>query len=302
MNYEYYRVFYYVGRHKNITRAARELYTSQPAVTRVIKKLEEDLGCTLLVRTKKGVELTPEGETLFSYVSTAEELLQKGSEEVSSAISVSSGTVYIATTVTALEECLFGCLDTFHLIYPRVKFKISTQSSDLTIEKLNSGAVDLAFVTTPFNSEPSLNCNILFNFKNVLIAGNRFEELRTGVYDLADLGRYPFASLSSKMQLRAYIDELFLSEGVKPSHEIECDSADLLVPMVSHNLGLGIVPESFAAEAVRSGRVFPVALKKPLPDRSVQMIVNPHHPQSKAAAEFRRLVMEKYQVKSYRTK
>ena len=65
MNYDYYRVFLAVGKRGSFTRAAEELYTSQPAVTRTIKNLESELGVRLFVRGKKGVEFTPEGTVLF---------------------------------------------------------------------------------------------------------------------------------------------------------------------------------------------------------------------------------------------
>ena len=76
MNYDYYRVFYIVGKTKNITRAARELYTSQPAVTRTIKKLENDLGCQLFYRTKNGMEFTEEGT--LSYEDIPDETEESG--------------------------------------------------------------------------------------------------------------------------------------------------------------------------------------------------------------------------------
>lgn len=298
MNYEHYRVFYYVGKHKNITKAAQELYTSQPAVTRIIKKLESDLGCILLIRNKRGVEMTPEGKTLFEYASMVQDLLQKGENEIISAISSNTGTIYIATTVTALEECLFACLDEFHSMYPLVKFNITSQSSDLTIGKLVSGAADIAFVTTPFNIQKDLEYHILYPFKNILVAGNRFKELKNNSYSLKDLSKYPFVSLSSQMQLRDYLDELFLNEGIKANPEIECDSANLIVPMVSHNLGLGIIPEAFATIPIKEGKIFEVKLNKPLPDRNIQIISNPRHPQSKVAIAFKKFVLKKYKSAS----
>ena len=78
MNYDYFRIFYYVGKHKNITRAANELYSSQPALTRAIQNLERELGCRLFVRTKTGVEFTNEGQRLFEYVNIAHNQLLKG--------------------------------------------------------------------------------------------------------------------------------------------------------------------------------------------------------------------------------
>ena len=65
INYEYYKVFYYVGKYRNITKAAQALGGSQPNVTRVIKLLEGALGCQLLLRSNKGITFTEKGELLY---------------------------------------------------------------------------------------------------------------------------------------------------------------------------------------------------------------------------------------------
>ena len=71
MNYEYYKIFYHVAKHKNSTKAATELYSSQPAVTRALQNMEGELGCKLFIRKKTGVELTREGENLYKYAQVA---------------------------------------------------------------------------------------------------------------------------------------------------------------------------------------------------------------------------------------
>ena len=113
MNYEYYKIFYYVGKHKNISKAATELHSSQPAVSRVVQSMESELGCKLFVRNKNGVEFTKEGETLFEYVRIAQSQLNKGEEEVMQAVNAESGTVYVGTTVTALYGFLYNVMDEF---------------------------------------------------------------------------------------------------------------------------------------------------------------------------------------------
>lgn len=75
---DYYRIFYYVAKYRNFTRAADVLLTSQPTVTRTIKNLESDLGCRLFIRGKRGVTLTTEGELLYSYIAPAYEKILKG--------------------------------------------------------------------------------------------------------------------------------------------------------------------------------------------------------------------------------
>ena len=80
ISYEAYRVFYYTAKARSFTQAANALGNSQPNITRIIKNLERELGCTLFLRNNRHVELTAEGETLYRHVSAAFEQLQAGEE------------------------------------------------------------------------------------------------------------------------------------------------------------------------------------------------------------------------------
>ena len=196
MNYEYYKIFYYVGKHKNITRAAADLFSSQPAVTRAIQNLEAELGCRLFVRTKNGVEFTHDGGKLYEYISAAHSQIVKGEEEISRSNSVENGTVYIAATVTALRCYLFDILDDFHLNkFPKVKFKINTGSTNNCINQLKSGIADLAFVSTPYSNTKELNVSVIKQFNDVLIGGSKFEELKDKVLPLEELRSYPVVEI-----------------------------------------------------------------------------------------------------------
>lgn len=283
MNYEYYKIFYYVGKHKNITRAAVELYSSQPAVTRAIQNLESELGCRLFVRTKSGVEFTHEGRTLFDYVNIAHTQLIKGENEVSKAVSTENGTIYIGATVTALYGFLFNFLDEFRTKHPGIKFKINTGSSNGTIEKLKKGIVDLAFVSTPCSPSKPLNTLKIKSFGDILIAGKGLAHLQNAPFGLSDIKKYPFVSLRHSMQLRQFLDDFFAENGIAITPDIEADGADLLVPMISHNLGLGFVPQPMAEDAIGRGEVFRIPLDVALPERHICMITDPHHPHTNAS-------------------
>lgn len=291
MNFEYYKIFYYVAKHKNITRAAAELYSSQPAVTRAIQNMENELGCRLFTRNKSGVEFTHEGQVLYDYVSIAFQQLVKAEEEVSKSVSIEGGTIYIGSTVTALHGFLFDFLDEFHLKYPNVKFKISTNSSDHTIEKLKNGIVDLAFVTTPFAISKPLNSTAIREFNDILIGGKRFEDLKGQTLAPEDIGKYPFICLAKGMRLRQFVDDFFAENNLEVAPDIEPDGADLLVPMVSHNLGLAFVPQGMTREAVERGEVFRIPLKKELPPRKICLITDPHRPQTSASREFAKMIL-----------
>ncbi len=290
MNYEHCKIFYCVGKHKNITKAANELYSSQPAVSRAIMSLENELGCRLFIRNKNGVEFTHEGQTLFDYASIAYTQLLKAEEEVSRSVSPESGTIYIGATITALYGYLFDLLDNFHLKHPKVKFKITTGSSDKTIGNLKNGFVDLSFVTTPFNMSKELSVIRIKKFNDILIAGERFSFLKGKTIALAELKKYPFICLEKGMQLRQFIDAIFMKKEIDITPDIEPDSADLIVPMAAHNFGLGFVPQGIAENAIEKGEVFRVNLEEELPPRYVCLVMSPNHPQTSASRELARMI------------
>ena len=98
ISYDYYRVFYYIAKYGNITKAAKLLINNQPNLTRIIKNLENSLGCPLFTRNNRGMKLTPEGEKLYRHISAAFEHIEAAEEEISESRSLNGGSVYIAAS------------------------------------------------------------------------------------------------------------------------------------------------------------------------------------------------------------
>ena len=109
INFEYYKIFYYVAKYENITRAAAALGSNQPNVTRVMKLLESQLGCRLFIREARGIRLTEEGERLYSHVEVAYRHLMNAQEEIGEPAILGGGSVEIGTTETALHLFFTGC-------------------------------------------------------------------------------------------------------------------------------------------------------------------------------------------------
>jgi DNA-binding transcriptional LysR family regulator len=288
MDFDYYRTFYYVGKYKSVTLAAKELFTSQPAVTRTIKKLESELGCRLFIRSKKGMEFTNEGHTLFEYVSASFNQLEKGEAEVRKNTGASEGRVVIGSTVTALDEFLFKFMDLFHRNNPNIKFKIFTQSTDSTIEKVRSGQIDVALITSPFSIYDDVEYIKIKEFKNVLIGGNDLSYLSNKPISISEIKDYPFVAMSSHTQLRQYTDELFKKYNVTITPQIEVDSADVLIPFVKNGLGFSIVPLSLANRSLERDDVIVFETIEEIPNRGVYLAISKVFPKSEATKIFKK--------------
>lgn len=294
-NFEYYKIFYYVAKYENLTKAATALKTSQPAVTRTIHKLEGELGCRLFTRSKTGMKLTPEGRTFYGYVAAGCAQFFKGENDLSNLISLENGTIYISATETALHCYLFQAMEEFNSLYPNVRFKILNNSTTESVNAVKEGKVDLAFVSANLQVAKPLRMKILRKYRDILIAGKRFEELKAGKEELSlkELVSYPWISLTAETITRRFLNEYFEKNGLTFAPDMELATTDMILPAVRHNLGLGFIPAEFADAELKSGQVFEIKVKEKLPERNIVLIYDMEYPQSIAAKEFQKFLKEK---------
>lgn len=292
-NFEYYKAFYYVAKYENLTKASSVLKTSQPAVTRTIHNLENDLGCRLFTRSKKGMTLTPEGNTFYKYVAAGCAQFFKGENDLSNLISLENGTIYISATETALHCYLFEAMGEFNQKYPNVHFKVLNNSTMDSVNAVKEGKVDLAFVSTAFSVGKPLKRKILQNYQEILIGGSRYRELQGRNVSLQELSTYPWISLTAEALTRTFLNEYFEKHGLRFSPDMELATTDMILPAVKHNLGIGFIPEEFARAEIESGNVFEINVEEALPERSVILIYDTEYPQSIASKEFQKFLNEK---------
>ena len=124
ITYDYYRIFYYVAQYKSFTKAARALHNNQPNITRCMNNLEQELKCTLFLRSNKGIALTPEGRQLYEHVALAFEQLSIGEEEIRQNGELEHGLVSIGASENALRLILLEKLELFREQYPHVRLRL----------------------------------------------------------------------------------------------------------------------------------------------------------------------------------
>lgn len=176
ISYEAYRVFYYTAKTRSFTQAANALGNSQPNITRIIKNLERELGCTLFLRNNRHVELTAEGETLYRHVSAAFEQLQAGEEALLRGGGLDGGILRIAATEIALHVFLLPVLSRFRGRYPGVHIRLFNGSTPAAIDELKNGLADLAFVTSPIDMTDKLRSTPLTDVQEIAVCGQRLPQ------------------------------------------------------------------------------------------------------------------------------
>ena len=281
---EEYRIFYTAASSQSITAAARQLFLSQPTVSRGILNLERKLGCALFVRSKKGVALTPEGEILYSHAARAFRHLEKAEEELENLRSFREGSLRVGASETTLHHYLLPRMSAFKAKHPGIRLKLSNGSTPAAITALQAGFLDIAVVVSPI--EEGFITVPLAGLADIFLAGDRFSFLQGRRMALRELAGYPLVCLEAGTSTRAFLEDAFQQDGVALEPDIELPTTDLIVPMVAYNFGIGFAPEPFAAEALASGRVFPIKLETPLPRRQICAVWHKDHPLSLAGQEF----------------
>lgn len=294
-NFEYYKIFYYVAKYANLTKAAAALQTSQPAVTRTIHKLEASLGCRLFIRSKAGMELTAEGRTFYEYISAGCAQFFKGEQKLSSLLTLDEGTITISATETALHCCLLQAIEAFTTLHPNVKFKILNNSSHESVMVLRRGEADMAMISSiPFAMEAPLIVQTIHSYTDILIGGNKYGQLRDKTISLTELCKYPWVSLTSGTITRNFLNTYFAERGLPFLPAIELTTTDLILSAIEHNLGIGFLPPEFVKGALDTGSVFQIHFPDKMPHRRISMVYDTEYPQSTASAAFRKFIAEKF--------
>lgn len=292
VHFDYYKVFYYVAKYQNFTKAAHVLLSSQPSVTRCIQNLENELGCRLFIRSKRGVTLTSEGELLYHRVGPAYESILKAEEELNNTVSLHGGSIHIGATETALRCFLLEKLSFFHSQHPDVRVRITTYTTAQAVSDLWEGKIDVAIVVAPISVEPPLKATSVRLVHDCLIAGTQFSNLRGRKISLKETVKYPIVCLASSTLAYHFFENFYASHGLALKPDIELTTADLILPMVEHNLGLGLLPRELAEDSIKNGKVYEIDLEEKLPPRSICVVKDPHRPLNAAARHFLKLLQE----------
>ena len=287
VTWDYYKVFYYVAKYQNFTKAARVLGSNQPNVTHTMNRLEEQLGCVLFIRSNRGVTLTPEGELLYARVSSAAVQIQEAEEELSASATLEHGSISISATETALNIYLSDKLRAFHEDFPKIRLRISNHSTPQAVQAVRNGEVDFAVVSTPAEAEAPLNIVELESFREILVGGRTFTALASQTLSLKELSAYPLISLSEESMTRAFYRQFFLEHDAVLRPDTEAATTDQMLTLVRSELGLAFVPEPMTHNALKSREIVQLTLREEIPARSVCLVYDRHRPLNTAARAFR---------------
>lgn len=246
ISFEYYRIFYYVAKYENITKAAMVLKSSQPNVTRIIHILEDQLDCHLFLREPRGLKLTEEGKRLYAHVAIACQHLLDAEAEICRDKNIYAGVIELGVTETALHLFLLQNLHEFQRTYPDIKIRIQNNTTPEILKSLANGRLDLAVVTTPFEPGDTMECEDLMTFREVPAGGPDYAALSDRPMTLKEFRLHSIIGLGYGTASYEYYRKVFIEQHLDYEPAMEVATADLVIPLLRNNLGVGFVPEPLA--------------------------------------------------------
>lgn len=234
---ELYRVFYVVAKNKHMTKASEELHISQPAISQSIKKLEEQLGGTLFLRSNKGMELTEEGKMFYEYVKGALELINNAENEFTSFKDLSKGEIKIGCSTTLTKLILLDSIKEFHLKYPNININVTNDLTSNLINDLKLGKLDFIIFNEGNIKETNLNLELIRELKQGFIYNSKF--YNDDIVNFEGLNNYPLILQKEQSNSRKFLDAIAFNNNVKLIPKMEVVSQELITEFTNIGLGIG---------------------------------------------------------------
>lgn len=272
MNLESYYIFYVVAKEKSITKAAANLYISQPAVTFQIKKLEQELGLPLFIRTKKGTILTKEGETFFKYVKTAIESLENGLSTLTNLKKLDSGIIRIGASTTVSKYVLMPSLAKFHETYPNIEIKIENNLTENLLTDLRNGNLDLLLLNMPMEKHQDIKITKVMDVEDIFVGNKKYYELTKGHVNLKDLNNYPLLFQKSPSNTREYLNNYLKNNHINLIPKMEVVSYNLIMEFVKNGFGISYATKEFIKDELERKELYEIKVTPKVPKRYIGII------------------------------
>lgn len=271
-NLSLYKIFYVTADTGNISAAAKKLYISQPAVSKAIAKLEQNVNATLFIRSSKGVSLTYEGELLFENVKSAFHSISSGEAKLKHIVEFGGGHIKFGVSTTLCKYVLLPYLKDFMKQNPHIQISVECQSTYQTLELLEAGKIDIGLVGRPNTLKQqagSLHYAPVMEIEDIFVATKDYIQSQ----HTADILRHSTLLMLNKENMtRQYIDYYLYENQIEPYHLIETTSMDLLIEFAKIGLGAACVIKEFVKKELESKTLVEVPLKTPIPKRSLSFV------------------------------
>ena len=262
-----YQIFVTVARLGNISAASKELYISQPAISKAIANLEDSLGTKLFIRNSRGVKLTEEGQILYPQIATGLTAIHHGEEQLKAYTKMGYGHLSIGVSTTLCKFVLLPVLQAFVQEHPHIQITIENQSSIHTFASLSSSSIDIGLVVEP--KSPSMEFLPVMEISDTLVTTDSYLAALHDRQAQDPDSRATLMLLDRDNLTRQYVDHYLTGSRLFHEQTLEVSSMDLLIEFAKINLGVACVIENFVEKELHDGTLIPFPTAPRIPKRKI---------------------------------
>ncbi len=260
-----YKIFLSAAENKSISKAAAQLYISQPAVSITIKKLEENLNTTLFIRKPKGVELTEKGRILYDSVKKA--LYMLSDTERSFRVPFNTGHLRIASSNVLCKYFLMPYLKKFSSLYPNTDLAITCTSSAKACLMIDECSIDLALVVKPENPGMKMYHSVgMIEYIFVCTPAYR-KKLNCNDHEIFQYANIML--LDQDNVSRKHINVYYAKNNIIPIRILEVNDMDMLIEFAKMGIGISCVVKQFVEYELDTGILMEIPLADPVPSLQI---------------------------------
>ena len=249
--------FLEIARLGNVTRAADSLFLTQPALTSRLKRLEQEIGVTLVIRDRHGARLPDAGRAFLPYAERAVATMNEAQRTVTDLARGLSGDLAVAATSTFATYILPPVVRSFTKENPSVRLSIHSGLSEAVLEMVLRGEAHLGLARSL--QHPEVQTVPLYEEEYVLLVDRRHPLAKDAVISSSDLAGETLITLFRNPSYREFVQRI-LARGTPPRNIIDLDNPETGKRMVTESLGIGLFPRTAVADEMEKGTMHRVTI------------------------------------------
>lgn len=266
IDFELFHTFYITASFKSFLEASKTLHISQPALSKSMKKLEEQIGATLFLRTKKGISLSADGKLLYEKIASSMKTLEEASS-----LFITKKSIRIGTSTTLVNHYLSPFIIAYRKKYPDVQFHIISRPSSQYFDMLEKDEIDFMVLTAPYDKHPYQEQTVK-DIHDVFVTSTAMQIDLQKVYCLEELTQYPLVLYSEETTSRKYLDAYLSQKGIFVKATLDSSSLESLIGLTQSGVGISCMIQEFITKEIADESLHLLQTTENIPSRSIRVV------------------------------
>lgn len=286
---KFFILLFFIG---SISKAASSLYISQPAITKSIQKLEQELVITLFNRSPKGVTLTEDGKVFYHFIKDGVESFMNGEHKITSLKKLETGTIKIGASSTVTKHFLLPFIEKFHHLFPNIDISITNHLTRNLLSDLKKGSLDFLIVNLPMETDESFHITPCATLHDCFAGNLAYKEQIPNKIALQDLvSNFPIITQKEPSNTRAFLNAVMAKNAIDFHPKFDIVSYGLVKDFAKIGMGISYITKEFAKEELENKLLFEIPIKEKIPTRGLGIVVPTHTITSFATQKFIELIL-----------